>query len=422
MPAYGPGYPSNNRQDAPVPPGLAIKGGLPDIPPARGSSSSGETKVYDRFSSRGASLPPGAGAGRPLDARTQDVLAPRLSSGPYPPWSASHSEGTLKKTAPQAQPKSPAPAKRSFFGLKSSSSSPKASSGPPPPHPHDYRSSGPPPRSNSVVQPIKKPTTHTRSASGGELNQSTPSRSSSGVANARLWTSVNNLAAANRPNRAPPPTREHPRDPSSSSGDEWVVLEKQVQARGNSFEPVTPPATRRQQQSYASPPFYPATPPTSDRGHGSLEGGRDLLGMGSLGDAIDWQWREGLLGEAKAAPMSYGDVTKDVVGMPPWMAPMSNLITPPRVRESQVVVVGENERRAAALESPTGQRGPPPRRDSLQGEQREPRGAFQTAPSGTAAATVPRDRLPARRDSLQHFSRPDRVSIFHAFCFGLLSC
>lgn len=223
-------------------------------------------------------LPSGAGH----HSRREDDRVPPPPSKSSPRRDPPPTSSSRRPPAPPATP----PPKRSFFGLGGKIPSPK------PP------SSNSKPSPSTLQKPRAPPTSHGRSSSGGEIGRtlsSTPVRSS---ATAAYRTSQSVGRTTTRPDR---------------DAEDWVVLDPPERA------PLPPPHQRlsespqRSQEPYnhgfrtplrrarelstefASPPFFATSPPTSDS-HGSYEGGADLLGMGSLGDARDWRWKEILEG------------------------------------------------------------------------------------------------------------------------------
>lgn len=148
---------------------------------------------------------------------------------------------------------------------------------------------------------------------------------------------------SSRPPRAAAPQHPPMPAPAPPAKDEWVLLSDTplgalVQPPQTPLPPprsssrhsstnrgyTTPSYSVQPGQIYASPPFYPQSPPTSEGGHASLEGGAEHLsvfGRQEGGDAGE-QWRN-VLGGAYRPPPSTGHGEENGV-----------LRSPPKRRES----------------------------------------------------------------------------------------
>ncbi|KAK4698684.1 hypothetical protein P7C70_g7588, partial [Phenoliferia sp. Uapishka_3] len=248
-----------------------------------------------------------------------DALAPAPHTPPRHRSSTSDSPTSVSKTPP--------PTKRSFFGFKSPKTAPSTPIAPGPPAPVASRRSVKLTK-NPGSSPSEHKKRHSRGASNGELGmgtENTASRSTEATSKVRMSQSVGPVAGSRRPARGgPPPER-----------DDWDMMDDpELRNIASNIDYSGTPSRTHAADVFASPTFYPKTPPKSDRVRGSLDRGAVIPNLGSVGDVGEWyQSGEGHEDRQASGRTSYEQVARDIVGsMPPtasYSAHVPYPMTPP---------------------------------------------------------------------------------------------
>lgn len=274
------------------------------LTPSQRIARGGQSELSPEPSSRSGNIF-GIGGVPAHQSRREDDRAP-----PPPNKSAPRQE-TSSSRRPAAPPVTPPP-KRSFFGLGGKISAPK----PPPSHSK--------PASSTLQKSRALPSAHARRSSGGEIGRSlssTPVRSS---ATAAYRTSQSVGRTTTRPDRntvaetwvvldAREPTDQLPPVPPHQRLSRFPQRSHEPRGNGSQTPPPHRASARDPSTGFASPPFYAASPRTSDS-HGSFESGADLQRIRSLGDARDWSWNqtlEGYQGPRSGTPVHSREGTQE---------------------------------------------------------------------------------------------------------------
>ncbi|ORY74313.1 hypothetical protein BCR35DRAFT_306782 [Leucosporidium creatinivorum] len=169
------------------------------------------------------------------------------------------------------------------------------------------------------------------------------------------------LEQSGAPPQLPPPQQASPPRPPRSSS-------RLSTSKGY----ITPSHSVQPGQVYASPPFYPQSPPTSEGGHASLEGGAEALSAFGKSEGGAEQWRN-VLGGAYRPPPGLGQGGEE----------NGALRSTPKRRESLLGMVAGREGTDYQFPPPKDEFvSRPPRRSSMLTKPQDP-----ATPSRSAAAS-----------------------------------